>query len=89
MDESGKTMSSDETVSLNEKWQRAVAQSNRRFNNKTFIMSDQCVDKDGVFCIFLRQMNVQKRGLMILFTRCVFHPCIKRYPEAGDYEELK
>ena len=76
-------------MSLDEKWGRAIAQSNRRFNNKTFIMADQCVDEDGVLCKFLRQMKVMESGMLILFTRCVFNKCIKRYPEAGDYEELK
>lgn len=81
---------SDE-MNLQEKWDKALADSNRRFRNMTFITTDPCVDEDGVFCKFLRQMTVKERGIVFVLTGCVFSKCIKRYPEAdsGDLEELK
>ena len=77
-------------MSLQEKWDKAMEDSRRRFKNMTLIASDVCVDADGVFCDFLRQMTVREKGIFFLFTRCVFEgKCIKQYPELGDYEELK
>jgi len=76
-------------MSLDEKWNKACFDSNRRFNNRTFMLADPCVNDEGAFCPFLRKMTVEEKGITILFTRCVFSRCVKRYPEAGDYEVLK
>jgi len=76
-------------MNLEEKWRKAYTDSNRRFNNRTFILADPCVDEEGLLCPFLRKMTIEEKGVTILFTRCVFSRCVKRYPEAGDWEELK